>query len=148
LPNGNPQPGPKFDYKISWFDRLIKHARSLDKEGLPMVLAGDFNVVPDLSIDIYPTRSWDKDALTQPQPRARFALLQQEGWLDSLWAKHPGERLYTYWDYKRQRWERNGGLRLDHLLLNKPLRKRLRAAGVDRWARGEEGASRPRPSLD
>jgi exodeoxyribonuclease-3 len=146
LPNGNPQPGPKFDYKLSWFDRLIKHARSLDKEGLPVVLAGDFNVVPDLSIDIYPTRSWDKDALTQPQPRARFALLQQEGWLDSLRAKHPGERLYTYWDYKRQRWERNGGLRLDHLLLNEPLHKRLKAAGVDRWVRGEEGASDHAPA--
>jgi len=146
LPNGNPQPGPKFDYKLSWFDRLIKHARGMDKEGLPVVLAGDFNVVPDLSIDIYPTRSWDKDALTQPQPRARFALLQQEGWLDSLRAKHPGERLYTYWDYKRQRWERNGGLRLDHLLLNGPLHKRLKAAGVDRWVRGEEGASDHAPA--
>jgi exodeoxyribonuclease-3 len=146
LPNGNPQPGPKFDYKLSWFDRLIRHARALDNEALPVVLAGDFNVVPDLSIDIYPTRSWDKDALTQPQARARFALLQQEGWLDSLRAEHPGERIYTYWDYKRQRWERNGGLRLDHLLLNKPLHKRLKAAGVDRWVRGEEGASDHAPA--
>jgi exodeoxyribonuclease-3 len=146
LPNGNPQPGPKFDYKLAWFDRLIKHARNLDKEGLPVVLAGDFNMVPDLSIDIYPTRSWDKDALTQPQPRARFALLQEEGWLDSVRAKHPGERIYTYWDYKRQRWERNGGLRLDHLLLNEPLHRRLKAAAVDRWVRGEEGASDHAPT--
>jgi exodeoxyribonuclease-3 len=131
---------------LAWFDRLIKHARKLDKEGVPVVLAGDYNVVPDLSIDIYPTRSWDKDALTQPQPRARFALLQEEGWLDALRAKHPGERLYSYWDYKRQRWERNGGLRLDHLLLNAPLHKRLKAAGVDTWVRGIEGASDHAPA--
>lgn len=146
LPNGNPQPGPKFDYKLTWFDRLIKHARNLDKEGAPVILAGDFNVVPDLSIDIYPTRSWDKDALTQPQSRARFALMREEGWLDALRAKHPGERIYTYWGYKRQRWERNGGLRLDHLLLNQPLHRRLKMAGVDRWQRGEIGASDHAPA--
>src|SRR3569833_528848 len=141
LPNGNPQPGPKFSYKLAWFDRLIKHSRTLAKENVPVVLAGDYNVVPDLSIDIYPTRSWDKDALTQPQPRARFALLQDAGWLDSLRSKHPAERIYTYWSYLRQRWEKNGGLRLDHLLVNDPLHTRLKAAGGDRAVRGDSGAS-------
>jgi exodeoxyribonuclease-3 len=146
LPNGNPQPGPKFDYKLAWFDRLIKHAANLDREGVPAILAGDYNVVPDLSIDIYPTRSWDKDALTQPQPRARFRKLIDGGWLDSLRAKRPGERIYTYWDYKRQRWERNGGLRLDHILLNAPLHRKLKRAGVDREERGKEGASDHAPA--
>ncbi|MBV9990055.1 MAG: exodeoxyribonuclease III [Alphaproteobacteria bacterium] len=146
LPNGNPQPGPKFDYKLAWFDRLIKHAKTFNKENVPAVLAGDFNVVPDLAIDIYPTRSWDKDALTQPEPRARFGKLLGDGWLDSLRAKHPNERIYTYWDYKRQRWDRNGGLRLDHLLLNEPLHRRLTRAGVDKEVRGQEGASDHAPT--
>jgi exodeoxyribonuclease-3 len=146
LPNGNPQPGPKFDYKLAWFDRLIKHARNLNKENVPVILAGDFNVVPDLSIDIYPTRSWDKDLLTQPQPRKRFAAMLDTGWLDSLRGKHPRKRLHTYWDYKRQRWERNGGLRLDHILLNEPLHHKLKAAGVDKDIRGEEGASDHAPA--
>jgi exodeoxyribonuclease-3 len=146
LPNGNPQPGPKFDYKLAWFDRLLKHARNLNKENVPIILAGDFNVVPDLSIDIYPTRSWDKDALTQPQPRKRFAAMLDAGWLDSLRAKHPGQQIYTYWDYKRQRWERNGGLRLDHILLNEPLHRKLKMAGVDRAERAREGASDHAPT--
>lgn len=146
LPNGNPRPGPKFDYKVAWFDRLIKHSRKLAKESVPVILAGDYNVVPDLEIDIYPTRSWDKDALTQPQPRAQFKLLQDEGWLDAIREKHRGERMYSYWDYKWNRWERNGGLRLDHLLLNEPLHKLLRSAGVDKWVRGEEGASDHAPA--
>jgi exodeoxyribonuclease-3 len=146
LPNGNPQPGPKFDYKLAWFDRLIEHARNLNKENVPVILAGDYNVVPDLTIDIYPTRSWDKDALTQPKPRARFRTLLDDGWLDSIRTKHPGQRIYTYWDYKRQRWERNGGLRLDHILLNEPLHRKLKAAGVDREERGREGASDHAPT--
>ena len=145
-PNGNPQPGPKFDYKLTWLDRLIKHARTLNRENAPVILAGDYNIVPDLKIDIYPTRSWDKDALTQPQPRARFDLLKEEGWLDSLRAKHPSERIYTYWDYKRHRWEKNGGLRLDHLLLNEPLHSRLKGAGADKDERGKEGASDHAPA--
>jgi exodeoxyribonuclease-3 len=146
LPNGNPQPGPKFDYKLAWFDRLIKHARTLAKENVPVILAGDYNVVPDLKIDIYPTRSWDDDALTQPQPRKRYRTLLEDGWLDALRCKHPGERLYTYWDYKRQRWERNGGLRLDHLLLGEPLHDKLKKAGVDKMVRGKEGASDHAPA--
>jgi exodeoxyribonuclease III len=146
LPNGNPQPGPKFDYKLKWFDRLIKHSRALAKENVPVILAGDYNVVPDLAIDIYPTKSWDDDALTQPQPRRKFAALLADGWLDALRHKHPNTRLYTFWDYKRQRWERNGGLRIDHLLLNAPLHTRLKAAGVDREVRGREGASDHAPA--
>jgi exodeoxyribonuclease-3 len=141
LPNGNPYPGPKFDYKLAWFDRLIKHAKMLDKENVPVVLAGDFNVVPDLKIDIYPTRSWDDDALTQPQSRMRFRKLIDAGWLDSIRALYPDDRIYSYWDYQRQRWERNGGLRLDHILLNDKLQKCLDAGGVDKWTRGVEGAS-------
>jgi exodeoxyribonuclease-3 len=146
LPNGNPQPGPKFDYKLAWFDRLIKHSRKLAKENVPVILAGDYNVVPNLALDIYPTKSWDKDALTQPQSRSRFQTLIDEGWLDSIRAKHPGERIYSYWDYKWGRWEKNGGLRLDHLLLNAVLQNRLKDAGVDRWTRGEEGASDHAPA--
>jgi exodeoxyribonuclease-3 len=146
LPNGNPQPGPKFDYKLKWFDRLLRHARALNRENVPVILAGDFNVVPDLGIDIYPTTSWDDDALTQPEPRKRYARLLDEGWLDCLRHRHPGERLYTFWDYKRLRWERNGGLRIDHLLLNEKLHSRLNAAGVDRAVRGREGASDHAPA--
>lgn len=146
LPNGNPQPGPKFDYKLKWFDRLIRHSRSLTRENVPVILAGDYNVVPDLSIDIYPTKSWEKDALTQPMPRRKFQTLLEEGWLDSVRTMHPGERLYSYWDYKFHRWEKDGGLRLDHLLLSPQLHSRLVKAGVDTWIRGEEGASDHAPA--
>ena len=146
LPNGNPQPGPKFSYKLSWLDRLQRRADHLRKQNVPVVLAGDYNIVPDLKIDIYPTRSWDKDALTQLAPRQHFQRLLDKGWLDSLRAMHPDERIYTYWDYKRQRWERNGGLRLDHLLLSPQLHQRLTAGGVDSWARAEEGASDHAPT--
>jgi exodeoxyribonuclease-3 len=145
LPNGNPQPGPKFDYKLAWFDRLIAHARKLAKEDVPVILAGDYNVVPT-AFDIYPTKSWDKDALLQPESRARFKKLVDSGWLDSLRALHPGDPLYTYWDYKRNRWPRDAGLRLDHLLLSKSLAKKLKSAGVDKWVRGEEGASDHAPA--
>ncbi|HUS10956.1 MAG TPA: exodeoxyribonuclease III [Pyrinomonadaceae bacterium] len=146
LPNGNPHPGPKFDYKLAWFDRLIKHSRSLLKENVPVVLAGDYNVVPDLALDIYTTKSWDKDALTQPQPRARFRQLLDLGWLDSIRAKHPRGQIYSYWDYKFHRWEKNGGLRLDHLLLSEHLHSKLKKAGVDREVRGEDGASDHAPA--
>lgn len=145
LPNGNPQPGPKFDYKLAWTERLISHATALNKEQVPVVIAGDFNIVPNLKVDIYPTRSWDKDALTQPKPRAQFARLLEAGWIDCVRALHPDERIYSYWSYLRQRWEKNG-LRLDHLLINAPLQARLRQAGVDSWVRGEEGASDHAPT--
>ena len=140
LPNGNPQPGPKFDYKLRWFDRLIKHAAKLYKSGVPVVLAGDFNVVPT-DFDIYNPRSWLKDALLQPESRARYEKLLRQGWTDALRECHPEERIYTFWDYFRQHWQRNSGLRIDHLLLNEVLAPRLSDAGVDRWVRDLPKAS-------
>jgi exodeoxyribonuclease-3 len=140
LPNGNPQPGPKFDYKLAWFDRLIAHAADLYAADVPAVLAGDYNVVPT-NLDIYPTKSWDKDALLQPQSRAAFARLLDQGWTDAIRTLHPLEPMYTFWDYKRNRWERDAGLRLDHLLLSPRLAGRLADAGVDRAVRGQDGAS-------
>ena len=145
LPNGNPQPGPKFDYKLAWFERLIAHAAGLHAAELPVVLAGDYNVVPT-DADIYPTTSWAKDALLQPAPRAAFRRLLDQGWTDALRARHPETLLYTFWDYKRQRWPRDAGLRLDHLLLSPKLAARLREAGVDRAVRGEDGASDHAPA--
>jgi exodeoxyribonuclease-3 len=140
LPNGNPQPGPKFDYKLAWFERLIKHAAALKRSRQPVILAGDYNVVPT-DCDIYPTRSWDNDALLQPESRAAFKRLLKQGWTDSLRALHPDERIYTFWDYKRDRWRRNAGLRLDHILLSPSIADRLKSAGVDREVRGWESAS-------
>ncbi|WP_050982412.1 exodeoxyribonuclease III [Rhodanobacter fulvus] len=134
LPNGNPQPGPKFDYKLAWFERLITHAARLYTSGHPVVLAGDFNVVPT-DEDIYNPRSWRKDALLQPESRACYARLLAQGWTDALRTRHPDERIYTFWDYFRQHWPRNAGLRIDHLLLNANLAPRLKDANVDRWVR-------------
>ena len=145
LPNGNPQPGPKFDYKLAWFDRLIAHAAELHAAGVPAVLAGDYNVVPT-DLDIYPTRSWDNDALLQPQSRAAFRRLLDQGWTDAIRTLHPADPMYTFWDYKRDRWRRNAGLRLDHLLLSPRLADRLAAAGVDREVRGQVGASDHAPA--
>jgi exodeoxyribonuclease-3 len=132
LPNGNPQPGPKFDYKLDWFRRLKLHAAKFLKQDIPVVLAGDYNVAPT-ELDIYPTRSWDKDALIQPKSRAAFKSLVAQGW-------------FTFWDYKRNRWPRDAGLRLDHLLLSPAVAPRLIKAGVDRKVRGEEGASDHAPA--
>ena len=145
LPNGNPQPGPKFNYKLAWFDRLIKHAASLKRSKQPVILAGDYNVVPT-DLDIYPTRSWDDDALLQPESRAAYQRLLKQGWADSLRILHPGEKIYTFWDYKRNRWARDAGLRLDHILLSPSLAPRLGDAGVDRAVRGWEGASDHAPA--
>ena len=144
-PNGNPQPGPKFDYKLAWLERLIRHAETLRTCGTPVVLAGDYNVVPTPA-DIYPTRSYDDDALVQPESRAAFARLIAQGWLDAIRARHPDETIYTYWDYMRKRWERNAGLRIDHLLLNPTLASRLVDANVDRDVRGRDGASDHAPT--
>ncbi|HZE90201.1 MAG TPA: exodeoxyribonuclease III [Rhizobacter sp.] len=142
LPNGNPQPGPKFDYKLAWFERLIAHAGSLLKTKAPVVLAGDYNVVPsDAVADIYSPQSWQDDALLQPQSREAFRRLLSQGWTDALASRHPGEPMYTYWDYMRHRWPRNAGLRIDHLLLNRAAAKRLKDARVDRDMRGAEKAS-------
>lgn len=139
-PNGNPQPGPKFDYKLAWHERLRLHAATLRKSGAPIVLAGDYNVAPT-EIDIYPTKSYADNALVQPESRAAFKRLVGKSWTDALRQKYPDERVYTFWDYKRQRWPRDAGLRLDHFLLSPPAAERLADAGVDRDVRGREGAS-------
>jgi len=145
LPNGNPQPGPKFEYKLKWFERLIAHADALLSGGEPVVLAGDYNVVPT-DEDIYDPKGWRKDALLQPESRDAFARLRGQGWTDAIRKLHPHDRIYTYWDFFRNHWQRNSGLRIDHLLLSPPLAKRLRAAGVDRWVRGQPGPSDHAPA--
>jgi len=144
-PNGNPQPGPKFDYKLDWMRRLQTHAKSLLKSGAPVVLAGDYNVVPT-DFDIYSMRSWKNDALVQPAPRAAFRKLLAQGWTDSLRTLHPEAPMYTFWDYMRRRWERDAGLRLDHLLLSPDLAGRLKRGGVDREERGRESPSDHAPA--
>jgi exodeoxyribonuclease-3 len=145
LPNGNPQPGTKFDYKLAWFKRLQAHARKLLKEKAPVILAGDYNVAPT-AIDIYPTKSWDNDALVQPESRAAYAKLVKQGWTDALREQHPGERLYTFWHYWRNSFQRNAGLRIDHLLLSPVLAKRLKDSGVDRAVRGQKEPSDHAPA--
>ena len=145
LPNGNPQPGPKFDYKLKWFDRFNKHAAKLWKSAEPVVLCGDYNVVPT-DFDIYNPRSWRKDALLQPESRACWARLLEQGWTDAIRHLHPEEPIYTFWDYFRQHWQRNAGLRIDHLLLNVQLAPALQSAGVHTWVRGEEKASDHAPT--
>lgn len=144
-PNGNPQPGPKFDYKLAWMTRLHRHATALRKTGVPVVLAGDFNVAPT-ELDIYPSQSYRDNALVQPESRAAFRRLVGRSWTDAIRALHPDERIYTFWDYKRNRWERDAGLRLDHLLLSPSVADRLTAAGVDKEVRGREGASDHAPT--
>ena len=139
-PNGNPQPGLKFDYKLAWLARLIKHAASLKKAGIPVALIGDYNVVPT-ERDIYPTKSYDKDALVQPESRAAFARLLKQGWTDAIRTLHPDARIYTFWDYMRNRWPRDAGLRIDHILLSPDLAARLKTSGVDRAVRGKPNAS-------
>jgi exodeoxyribonuclease-3 len=144
-PNGNPQPGPKFTHKLAWMKRLAAHAASLCAEGVPVVLAGDFNVVPT-ERDIYPSKSYAKNALVQPESRAAFRRILDQGWIDAIRTVHPDAPMYTFWDYMRNRWPRDGGLRLDHLLLSPDLAKRLADAGVDREMRGREGASDHAPA--
>ena len=145
LPNGNPQPGPKFDYKLAWFERFNQHALELFESGQPAVLAGDYNVVPT-DFDIYDPKSWRKDALLQPETRAAYQRLLDQGWTDALRTSHPDERIYTFWDYFRNHWARNAGLRIDHLLLNGELAPRLKDANVDRWVRGETKPSDHAPA--
>jgi exodeoxyribonuclease-3 len=144
-PNGNPQPGPKFKYKLAWMKRLLRHAAELYALDAPVVLAGDFNVVPT-DADIYPTKSYVKNALVQPGPRALFRRILDQGWIDAIRTMHPDAPIYTFWDYKRNRWQRDAGLRIDHLLLNPKAAKRLVDAGVDREVRGLEGASDHAPA--
>ena len=145
LPNGNPQPGPTFDYKLRWFDRLIRHAKTLQASPHPVVLAGDFNVVPT-DFDIYNPKSWRRDALLQPESRARYETLLAQGWVDAIRHLHPKKQVFTFWDYFRQHWERDAGLRIDHLLLNPALAPRLASAGVDKWVRGLPKASDHAPA--
>ena len=145
LPNGNPQPGPKFEHKLAWFERLLAHAATLVASSHPVVLAGDYNVVPT-DADIYSPASWLDNALLQPQPRAAYARLLAQGWTDALRKRHPGARLYTFWDYRRNRWQRDAGLRIDHLLLSPAVAKRLRDAGVDRALRGLDEPSDHAPA--
>jgi exodeoxyribonuclease III len=145
LPNGNPQPGPKFAYKLAWFERLIVHANYLITAGVPVVLAGDYNVVPTPR-DIYPTRSLDKNALVQPASREAFERLLRQGWTDALRQRHPSDPLWTFWDYKFERWRADKGMRLDHLLLSPQLASLLIDAGVDRYVRGEDNASDHAPA--
>ncbi len=144
-PNGNPQPGPKFAYKLAWMERLLSHAVDLYAEDVPVVLAGDFNVVPT-ERDIYVTKSYAKNALVQPEPRALFRSLLDQGWADAIRTLHPDQPMFTFWDYLRNRWPRDAGLRLDHLLLSRKAAKRLVDAGVDRDVRGKTGASDHAPA--
>ena len=146
LPNGNPQPGPKFDYKLAWFARLHAHARHLLEQRVPTVLAGDYNVVPT-DQDIYNPASWLDDALLQPESRSAYRELLAQGWIDAIRDRHPDDfTIYTFWDYLRNRWPRNAGLRIDHLLLSPDLRERFVDAGVDREVRGREKASDHAPA--
>jgi exodeoxyribonuclease-3 len=145
-PNGNPQPGPRFDYKLAWLERLIAHARGLWATAQPVALVGDYNVVPT-DFDIYSAQSsWKSDALLQPAARHAFERLLQQGWLDALRKLYPDQKLYTFWDYKRNAWARNAGLRIDHFLLSGPLQKRLKGGGVDVEARALTGASDHAPA--
>lgn len=140
LPNGNPRPGPKFDYKLKWFEALTAHAQTLLDSGAPVVLAGDYNVMPT-ELDVYKPERWTEDALFAPEVRAAFATLLAQGWTDSLRQLHPNEAIYTFFDYFRRAYERNAGLRLDHLLLSPSIAPRLMAAEVDREVRGREKSS-------
>jgi exodeoxyribonuclease-3 len=140
LPNGNPQPGPKFDYKLAWFERFNAHAAGLLKSKHPVVLAGDYNVVPT-DADIYSPTSWKKDALLQPESRAAYQALLVQGWTDALHKQSPDKPIFTFWDYFRNHFERNSGLRIDHLLMSPDVAKKMMSAGVDRDVRAQ-----PKPS--
>jgi exodeoxyribonuclease-3 len=140
LPNGNPAPGPKFDYKLKWFERLIAHAAMLIDSGEAVVLAGDFNVMPT-ERDVYKPERWVDDALFRPEVRAAFQRLLAQGWCDALRTLHPDETIYTFWDYFRNAYGRDAGLRIDHLLLSPALAPALKAAEVDRDVRGGERPS-------
>ena len=140
LPNGNPWPGPKFDYKLAWMDRLHEHASGLLDSGLPAMLIGDFNVIPTEQ-DVYKPERWKKDALFSPEARAKFHELVGQGWTDALRHLHPDERIYTFWHYWRNAFERDAGIRIDHALLSPALAPKLRSVGVDRTPRGWEKTS-------
>ncbi|MBA2328059.1 MAG: exodeoxyribonuclease III [Flavisolibacter sp.] len=140
LPNGNPAPGPKFDYKLKWFERLTIHASELIATKKPVVLTGDFNVMPT-ELDVYKPERWLKDALFRPEVRSAFHQLVAQGWTDAIRKFYPDEVIYTFWDYFRKAYDRNAGLRIDHFLLSPQIEKQLTAAGVDRDVRGWEKSS-------
>ncbi|MEP6684494.1 MAG: exodeoxyribonuclease III [Parafilimonas sp.] len=140
LPNGNPAPGPKFDYKLKWFERLTLHAAQLFASGNPVVLTGDYNVMPTEK-DVYKPERWVDDALFRPETREAFHKLLSQGWTDAIRKLYPDETIYTFWDYFRNAFGRNAGLRIDHFLLSPKLDKRLVAAGVDSYVRGWEKTS-------
>jgi exodeoxyribonuclease-3 len=145
LPNGNPAPGPKYDYKLRWIERLMRHAAELLATGKPTILAGDYNIIPT-EADVYKPERWLDDALFRPEVRAAFRKLTAQGWVDALRRMHPGESIYTFWDYFRNAYGRNAGLRIDHLLLSPSLAPRLRAAGVEREVRGWDKPSDHAPT--
>lgn len=140
LPNGNPAPGPKFDYKLGWFKRLQAHAKDLLATKKPVVLTGDYNVMPT-EIDVYKPERWVDDALFRPETREAFKTLAAQGWTDAIRKLYPTETIYTFWDYFRDAYSRNAGLRIDHFLLSPQVEGRLKAAGVDRNVRGWEKSS-------
>jgi exodeoxyribonuclease-3 len=140
LPNGNPYPGPKFEYKQKWFKRLNAHAKKLVSSKKPVIIAGDFNVMPT-ELDVYKPERWVNDALFRIEIREAYKKLVEQGWTDSLRKMHPKEVIYTFWDYFRNAYGRNAGLRIDHLLINPPLKKKLVAAEVDHHVRGWERPS-------
>jgi exodeoxyribonuclease-3 len=139
-PNGNPKPGPKFDYKLSWLDRLSEHAKSLIEADVPAVLIGDYNVIPT-DFDVYKPERWLTDALFAPEAHDRFENLVAQGWTDAIRSLHPKEHMFTFWHYWRNSFERDAGIRIDHLLLSPALAPKLKAAGVDRTPRGWEKSS-------
>jgi len=145
LPNGNPAPGPKFDYKLAWFERFHAYAAELIGTGAPVVLAGDYNVMPT-ELDVYKPERWTDDALFRPEVRQAFAQLVAQGWTDALRACHGDERIYTFWDYFRDAFGRDAGLRIDHLLVSPSLKDRLLDAGVDRQVRSWEKTSDHAPT--
>jgi exodeoxyribonuclease-3 len=140
LPNGNPAPGPKLEYKMQWFERLQIHAKELLATGLPVLLTGDFNVMPT-ELDVYKPERWVEDALFRPEVREAFKNLVDQGWTDALRSLYPDQKIYTFWDYFRNAYGRDAGLRIDHFLLSLPLKGRLLSAGVDRHVRGWEKTS-------
>lgn len=145
LPNGNPAPGPKFDYKLRWFGRLADHARTLIASGAPVVLAGDYNVIPT-EFDAARPKRWLRDALFLPETRTAYGGLLEQGWTDALRQLHPDSRNFTFWDYFRDAFARDDGIRIDHVLLSPTIAGRLAAAGVDRGVRGWEKSSDHAPT--
>jgi exodeoxyribonuclease-3 len=145
LPNGNPAPGPKFDYKLGWMERLIVRGAELIESGAQVILAGDFNVIPT-DIDVYKPERWLDDALFRPETRDAFHQLMAQGWTDALRTMHPDERIFTFWDYFRNAYGRDAGIRIDHLLLSPALAPKLKAAEVDRHVRGREKPSDHAPT--